>query len=112
MNEKLKSKIAGVICDETDLGIDVCVELTEKIAALVDRDCIEKRDAVKRLIEWAEDYFSCHLFPNGFLEWEMSDTGNLPEHPWVKIIADGSYSKAATEEGLRDLFVGLLGGEE
>lgn len=114
MNEKLKSKIAGVICDETDLGLDVSAELAEKIAAIVDRDCIEIKVAVKRLIKWATPGFDGET-TSTFQEWwwqieEIGDESDIPT--WLKAIHDGNYTPAAIEEGLRDLFVTLLGGTD
>lgn len=160
MNDKLKSKIAEIVSEETGYGLDVPAKLTDKIADLVDSDnsrlayeyddlanryirvCnvlesenievildddedrmeimgeehIAISEAVKRMIAWAAPLLGCSVDNLNDKLWMFSlyDSDSYmissAECPaWLEIMANGKYTPAAVEEGLRDLFVSMLG---
>lgn len=114
MNDKLKDKIAKIITEETEYGWNVSNNLAAKIAAIVDSEMIETKDAIKRLIEWAAPKFDYNVVIVRPDWWEYMigescyfEGTDAPS--WLKIIHDGKGTPAAVDEGLRDLFVELLG---
>jgi len=98
---------------ERDEAVAYANNLVEQIMG---KETITISEAVKRLIEWAKPNFDGEItstYQSDEWWWQIDDSGNEPDTPaWLKAIHDGKYTPAAIEEGLRDLFVTLLGGTD